>query len=285
MRVKLTAASSLPPALRAAPTSTAASRRRRNHQKSSVRGHMEFLASDAMNGRGSGTRDEWIAATYVASQLRRLGLEPMGDDGGYVQTIAIERPELGAPPVLSIGDRRFTHGEEITVAAMTTPRLSGALARHQTGVRRSPGNRRAAAGVDARARTDSVAPAAMVLTRPNGCAGSAAQAGRAAPRRAAHARRSGRVRRAPPASPSMPHATPRWRARRPASTVTLEGEVKNVAEVEHLERRRAASGSGPQLGQEVILLSAHIDHVGGHRPPAAGAGRPRCRQHLQWRGR
>ena len=55
---------------------------------------MEFLASDAMNGRGSGTRDEWIAVTYVASQLRRLGLEPMGDDGGYIQTIEIERPEL-----------------------------------------------------------------------------------------------------------------------------------------------------------------------------------------------
>jgi aminopeptidase YwaD len=50
----------------------------------SVRAHMEFLASDALNGRGSGTRDEWIAVTYIASQLRRWGLEPMGDDGGYV---------------------------------------------------------------------------------------------------------------------------------------------------------------------------------------------------------
>ncbi len=64
---------------------------------------MEFLASDAMNGRGSGTRDEWIAVTYVASHLRRLGLEPMGDDGGYIQTIEMERPELSAPPVLTIG--------------------------------------------------------------------------------------------------------------------------------------------------------------------------------------
>jgi hypothetical protein len=55
--------------------------------EASVRAHMEFLAGDALNGRGSGTRDEWIAATYAAAHMRRLGLEPLGDDGGYVQAI------------------------------------------------------------------------------------------------------------------------------------------------------------------------------------------------------
>lgn len=54
----------------------------------SVRAHMEFLAGDALNGRASGSRDEWIAVTYAAAQMRRLGLEPLGDDGGYVQAIA-----------------------------------------------------------------------------------------------------------------------------------------------------------------------------------------------------
>jgi Zn-dependent M28 family amino/carboxypeptidase len=57
--------------------------------EASVRGHMEFLASDALNGRGSGTRDEWLAATYIASHLRRWGIEPLGDTGGYVQTVDI----------------------------------------------------------------------------------------------------------------------------------------------------------------------------------------------------
>ena len=55
--------------------------------EAAIRAHMEFLASDALNGRGSGTRDEWIAATYIASQFRLWGLEPMGDDGGFVQQI------------------------------------------------------------------------------------------------------------------------------------------------------------------------------------------------------
>jgi hypothetical protein len=56
----------------------------------SVRAHMEFLASDALNGRGSGTRDEWLAATYIAAQFRMWGLEPMGDDGGFVQRVEVK---------------------------------------------------------------------------------------------------------------------------------------------------------------------------------------------------
>lgn len=55
--------------------------------EATVRGHMEMLASDALAGRASGSRDEWIAATYVASQLRQWGLEPIGDEGGFVQTV------------------------------------------------------------------------------------------------------------------------------------------------------------------------------------------------------
>ena len=99
--------------------------------ETSVRSHMEFLASDAMNGRASGSRDEWIAANYVAAHLRRLGLEPLGDAGSYVQTIELERSEFGAPPVLTIGNRRFTHGKELALAGMPLPRISGPLVRQQ----------------------------------------------------------------------------------------------------------------------------------------------------------
>ncbi len=60
--------------------------------ETTVRAHMGFLASDALHGRGSGTRDEWIAATYIASQFGRMGLEPMGDAGTYVQTIEFSPP-------------------------------------------------------------------------------------------------------------------------------------------------------------------------------------------------
>lgn len=53
-----------------------------------IRGELEFLASDALQGRGSGTRDELIAATYLASELSQLGLRPGGDNGNFVQSVS-----------------------------------------------------------------------------------------------------------------------------------------------------------------------------------------------------
>jgi len=50
-----------------------------------IRAHEEFLASDALRGRGSGSHDELVAATYIASVLREYRIQPAGDDGGYIQ--------------------------------------------------------------------------------------------------------------------------------------------------------------------------------------------------------
>jgi len=71
-----------------------------------VRAQMTFLAGDALQGRGSGTQFERIAAEYIGSQFMQFGLEPAGDstwDGkpGYVQTV----PVLGRPRLQSV---RFT---------------------------------------------------------------------------------------------------------------------------------------------------------------------------------
>src|ERR1700761_6797250 len=60
------------------------------HNDAQIRGSIEFLASDAMQGRGSGTHDELLAATYLASQLRQIGIEPAGDNGGYIQDVSGE---------------------------------------------------------------------------------------------------------------------------------------------------------------------------------------------------
>ena len=53
---------------------------------------MEFLASDALRGRGSATHDELVAATYVAALLRAYGIDPAGDDGGYLQKAPLVQP-------------------------------------------------------------------------------------------------------------------------------------------------------------------------------------------------
>src|SRR5262245_34322114 len=99
-----------------------------------VRAPVEFLASAALNGRGSGTHDELVAATYAAAQLRQFGVEPAGDAGGYVQKVDLETRALAGPPVLVLSPEgrpevRFTHGREIVVPAMAAARVEGPLQR------------------------------------------------------------------------------------------------------------------------------------------------------------
>jgi len=53
-----------------------------------IQGELSFLADDALKGRGSGTADEMVAAVYLASQLRELGIQPAGDHGGYIQDVS-----------------------------------------------------------------------------------------------------------------------------------------------------------------------------------------------------
>ena len=52
-------------------------------EERNVRAAMNFLASDAMQGRGSGTAFERITAEYVGSQFMQFGLEPAGDFAGF----------------------------------------------------------------------------------------------------------------------------------------------------------------------------------------------------------
>ena len=51
----------------------------------SLRGHLSFLASDALGGRVTPSAGQQVAAEYIAAQFRRAGLEPLGDDA-YFQT-------------------------------------------------------------------------------------------------------------------------------------------------------------------------------------------------------
>src|SRR5687767_3759294 len=65
-------------------------------QERNVRAQMNFLAGDALQGRGSGTQFELLAGQYIASQLQQFGVEPAGDADAsgkktYIQTVNITR--------------------------------------------------------------------------------------------------------------------------------------------------------------------------------------------------
>lgn len=55
-----------------------------------VRAHEEFLASDAMAGRGSATKMEHVTANYVASEFIGYGLKPAPGMTRYLQSASVE---------------------------------------------------------------------------------------------------------------------------------------------------------------------------------------------------
>ncbi|HJP95121.1 MAG TPA: M20/M25/M40 family metallo-hydrolase [Pyrinomonadaceae bacterium] len=59
-----------------------------------IRAELSFLASDAMQGRGSGTIYERIAAEYIGSQFRQFGLEPGGDTDSAGNKVYVQRVPL-----------------------------------------------------------------------------------------------------------------------------------------------------------------------------------------------
>jgi Zn-dependent M28 family amino/carboxypeptidase len=55
--------------------------------KEKIRAHVKFLASDLLEGRGTGQRGGDIAAEYIATQFALYGLQPAGDNGSYFQDV------------------------------------------------------------------------------------------------------------------------------------------------------------------------------------------------------
>ena len=240
----------------------------------SVRAHMEFLASDALNGRGSGTRDEWIAATYIAAQFRQWGLEPLGDNDSFVQTVAFGAEEATAPPVLTIGAQRFVHGAEMLVTILGRVGVSGPLHRYKRG-QPVPADAVVVMPADAAQPEDlkAVAAAAIVMTHetPQVRSGWDAAAARmpALPLRAVRLPPLVITRATRIALSSSAHAA--VMAMPDSMAVRFDAEIKHGApSTQTWNAVGRLSGSDPVLGNDIIVLSAHLDHL-GVRPNAPGA--------------
>ncbi len=56
--------------------------------------HVEALASDAMEGRETGSPGLARAEAYIVDQLKQAGLQPAGENGGYYQAVRLESRQL-----------------------------------------------------------------------------------------------------------------------------------------------------------------------------------------------
>ena len=77
-----------------------------------LRQHVEFLSGDELAGRATGSPGLKRAALYLARSLERAGLEPGGDDGGYLQRIELVRIKHEEVPELTVST---TSGEALEV--------------------------------------------------------------------------------------------------------------------------------------------------------------------------
>lgn len=77
-----------------------------------IRTHVQYLASEALQGRLTGTEGERLATAYVARVFESLGLDPAGEHGGYFQSFGFD-----SGVSLDDGNRLILHGsrQELTV--------------------------------------------------------------------------------------------------------------------------------------------------------------------------
>jgi hypothetical protein len=59
-----------------------------------IKGHMNFLADDLLEGRDTGSRGHEIASLYIQTEFQRYGLKGAGDNDSFMQRVQFRRGSL-----------------------------------------------------------------------------------------------------------------------------------------------------------------------------------------------
>ncbi|HED65296.1 MAG TPA: M28 family peptidase, partial [Planctomycetes bacterium] len=242
-----------------------------------LRYHVAYLASDELRGREAGTPDAVRAARYLARVLEEEGLDPAGDGGTYLQRVPLSRTRHLAAPELMVtledgSVHRVANGIEARVSQRGEPSPTEELA-----------VLRVAAPEDLPDAADPHVALFLDASRKEGrewleAKGLDAESG------------WGLVLETSPGKRGRREVTPRGGALRPVregpdpcDRVRLKGEardwltsgrVESVKLVYHLLVERVddynvlgridgvGTAEHPELAREVIVFSAHYDHLG-----------------------
>ena len=109
------------------PTTSAGSNAESAIQEADLKRDLYALAGDKYRGREGGTLDELRASSWLAEQIRAIGLEPAGDDGTYFQWFNLQRTRLTPASTLSIGSHRLRPGHDAVITAPTNARVTAPL--------------------------------------------------------------------------------------------------------------------------------------------------------------
>ncbi len=239
--------------------------------------HVRFLASDELRGRLAGTPESARVSDYLASALQRAGLQPGGEDGGWFQSVALFKTEQLAEPTLVLhavdGTRHeLSHGTDFSVRIVAAPGSNGTYrvqvvhAEGDVPAEDDPGlalvmessRARSTRWLEARGHPEGRGFGVIVRVRPDA-------EGRPPRRRGSGIRAAWREAQESPEMVTVNGEPARrlWEGEIERLTLAL-----NARRVELPERNVVGllPGRGtsehPELAREVIVLSAHFDHIG-----------------------
>ena len=261
----------------------------------SIEADVEFLASDELGGRDTPSEGLLIAARFLRARLQRLGLEPGGPDGWFYRyPLFSRRVEAdGVRCTLQLGGDEPTplrFGEDLGIRTLDTRpgSWSGGMVFCGKGRERdlddcdvqgrwavcvdSPGSRRR------RERALEAAGAIGIVIVPEAEDGGRDQSDEFAEwrDRAGRAKPSAFTERAAAAMEGLPvfyvdREVARRMLEKPSGDrvavgtqlgATLSVEVEQLGRIELENVCALWRGSDPELANEVIVVSAHYDHVG-----------------------
>jgi hypothetical protein len=268
-----------------------------------LRAHLEFVASDLMQGRDTPSVGLDITAAYLAANLKRIGLQPAGSDGFYQYFDLVARVLDESASKVTVGGQSFAFGDgflgrgapgsgsgqAVYVAGTAEDPLGGADVAGKVVVASDPGRRAQQALVEAVAAKGGTA---LVLVPTqfglNSWAGSVS-----ANRNPRYAMASDAA-----AAPGLPvvlaskallqaicggtsmtadELLRRAEAREAGAAVALASDVSVAVAFKQSVRRTQNvvavwPGSDPKLKGEYVAVGAHYDHVGVRNVPEGQDG-------------
>ena len=246
-------------------------------REENIRAELGFLASDAMQGRGSGSNSERIAAEYIGSQFRQFGLEPAGDtdsagNKSFVQRVPLETAKFVEPPTLTVtsgnNTQKWQYGRDFLVSFLRSSKVSGELQVTEAGGSFTQGavvavklpegaNQQQRQDVVSKARASQAAALVLIESEAN-----------------RKTRESGEA-KLPTLSPRIAGADASFVAislkkeahdtltAMPAGTKVEFGGATEASDASATWNAVGVlKGSDPSAAAQVIMLSAHLDHLG-----------------------
>jgi Peptidase family M28 len=260
----------------------------------SLKGHLSFIASDLLEGRNTPSPGLDIAASYIAAQFRRAGLEPVGDDGYYqtanwllterdvksfnlvfqdsgkVTSVGIDRvslPNSVSATVSGASLFKIDYKDPAQLAALQPSEIEGKAVitevpdfQGETGSRRSEIFRSISEFVN---KISALKPALVLSVNRSSQTGTGAGAGRLVDP-------ENRPTAAPASRMSIisvhdPEVVSLYDSLKPGlSTATVSARVGGFVE-KSVKLRNVVGllrGSDPVLKDTYVLLTAHYDHIG-----------------------